>query len=141
MALPEIKQSVTEARLAELTLPQCGVWASEARKSALARVQQMGLPGRRDEYWKYTDPTRLTAPVATPAALFDPQESPVFGEVDRLKVVFVDGAFDPDASDELAMEHVEIDRLAEAGESDIHWAKDVYGVLEARGQDPVERPL
>ena len=24
---------------------------------------------------------------------------------------------------------------------DIHWAKEVYGVLEARGQTPVERPF
>jgi Fe-S cluster assembly protein SufD len=141
MALPERKQSVTEARLAELSLPQVGVWSSEARKAALARVQTMGLPGRRDEYWKYTDPTRLTAPVAAPAALFEPQETPVFGEVDRLKVVFVDGVFDAAASDDLAMEHVEIDRLAEASERDIHWAKDVYGVLEERGQTPVHRPL
>lgn len=141
MALPEIKQSVTEARLAELSLPEGGAWATEARKAALGRVQAMGLPGRRDEYWKYTDPTRLTAAVAKPASLFDPQESPVFGEVDRLKVVFVDGVFDADASDELAMEHVEIERLADASARDIHWAKDVYGVLEARGQDPVDRPL
>ena len=31
--------------------------------------------------------------------------------------------------------------LATAGGADIHWARDVYGVLEARGQVPVQRPL
>jgi Fe-S cluster assembly protein SufD len=36
---------------------------------------------------------------------------------------------------------VEIERLALAGGADIHWARDTYGVLEARGQKPVERPL
>ncbi|MGB3315978.1 MAG: Fe-S cluster assembly protein SufD, partial [Albidovulum sp.] len=36
---------------------------------------------------------------------------------------------------------VEISRLAEAGRADIHWAQDLYGVLEARGQNPVVRPL
>ncbi|WP_424967710.1 SufB/SufD family protein [Dinoroseobacter sp. S375] len=141
MALPQAKQTATEARLAGLTLPEGGAWASEARKSALARVEAMGLPGRRDEYWKYTNPTGLTAAEAPHAALFEPGETPIFDEMDRIKLVFVDGVFDAAASDDLSGEHVEIERLAEAQSTDIHWAKDVYGVLETRGQDPVERPL
>lgn len=141
MALPQAKQTATEARLAGLTLPEGGSWASEARKSALARVEAMGLPGRRDEYWKYTNPTGLTAAEAPHAALFEPGETPIFDEMDRIKLVFVDGVFDAAASDDLSGENVEIERLAEAQATDIHWAKDVYGVLETRGQDPVERPL
>jgi Fe-S cluster assembly protein SufD len=47
----------------------------------------------------------------------------------------------PIASDDLSLEGVEIERLAEDATKDIHWAKDLYGVLEARGQDPVQRPL
>ncbi|MEM8885111.1 MAG: hypothetical protein AAGD14_13665, partial [Planctomycetota bacterium] len=31
--------------------------------------------------------------------------------------------------------------LADALATDIHWAKDVFGVLETAGQDPVARPL
>lgn len=141
MALPQAKQTATDARLAMLSLPEGGAWATDARNAALARVQQMGLPGRRDEYWKYTDPTRLTDVAPSAAALFDPQEAPVFGAIDRIKIVFVDGAFDAEASDDLSGENVEIERLAQAQVADIHWAKDVYGVLEARGQDPVQRPL
>ena len=38
MALPELKQSTTEARLAALDLPEGGVWATEARKSALTAL-------------------------------------------------------------------------------------------------------
>ena len=45
------------------------------------------------------------------------------------------------ASDDLSLEGVSIERLSAAAEKDIHWAKDVYGVLEERGQTPVERPL
>ncbi|WP_424970251.1 SufB/SufD family protein [Dinoroseobacter sp. S76] len=141
MALPQAKQTATEARLAGLTLPEGGAWASEARKSALARVEAMGLPGRRDEYWKYTDPTRLVSADAPSASLFEPGETPIFDALDRIKLVFVDGVFDAAASDDLAGENVEIERLAEAQATDIHWAKDVYGVLETRGQDPVQRPL
>ena len=82
----------------------------------------------------------LVQPEAPAAAKFDPQEPPIFGEMDRLRIVFVDGVFDPEASDDLTLEDVRIDRLAEAN-SDIHWARDLYGALEAEGQEPVERPL
>ncbi|MFK7764057.1 MAG: Fe-S cluster assembly protein SufD [Roseobacter sp.] len=139
MAEPAVQQSTTDARLATLNMPEGG-WSATARKEALARVQSTGLPDRRDEYWKYTRPDTLTQAVAAPAALFDNAEAPIFGDVDRVNVVFVDGVFDAEASDDLTLEGVSIERLAEAS-SDIHWARDLYGVLEARGQDPVARPL
>ncbi|AHD09614.1 SufB/SufD family protein [Phaeobacter gallaeciensis] len=140
MALADRKQSETEARLATLTMPEGGCLA-EARKAALSRVQTLGLPGRRDEYWKYTRPDTLTSAEAPAAAVFDAGEAPMFSEFDRIKIVFVDGVFDADASDELAMEGISIDRIADICAKDIHWAKDLYGVLEARGQTPVARPL
>ena len=49
--------------------------------------------------------------------------------------------FDAEASDDLTMAGLEIERLADASATDIHWARDLYGALEARGQDPVERPF
>ncbi|MEL6840001.1 MAG: SufD family Fe-S cluster assembly protein [Pseudomonadota bacterium] len=141
MAVAQLKLDAAEARLAGVTLPQGAAWAHEARASALARVRQMGLPTRRDEYWKYTDPASLTAVEAPAAALFHNDEGPLFADVDRVRIVFVDGVFDPDASDDLSAEGVEIERLSDAMQADIHWVKDIYGVLEARGQKPVERPL
>ncbi|MEQ9693263.1 SufD family Fe-S cluster assembly protein [Shimia sp. SDUM112013] len=141
MALSQPKQDATEARLSAMTLPEGGAWLTEARGAALTRLREMGLPARRDEYWKYTRPDTLTASEVTPAAVFDHGESPVFGDIDRLKVVFVDGVFDPEQSDDLEGENLTIERLADVAASDIHWAKDLYGVLEAKGQDPVERPL
>ena len=140
MALPQAKLDATEARLAVLSLPTGG-WAEPARRDALSRVQATGLPGRRDEYWKYTRPDILNAPHATEAAIFDNDEAPMFDEIDRLKLVFVDGVFDADASDDLALDHVRIERLAQAGSADIHWARDLYGALELNGQTPVQRPL
>ncbi|APX14707.1 Fe-S cluster assembly protein SufD [Phaeobacter inhibens] len=140
MALADRKQSETEARLATLTMPEGGC-LTEARKAALSRVQTLGLPSRRDEYWKYTRPDTLTAAEAPRAAVFDAGEAPMFSEFDRIKIVFVDGVFDADASDELALEGISIDRIADICAKDIHWAKDLYGVLEARGQTPVARPL
>ena len=142
MALTQARLDATSARLASLRMPDSAAWAASARKDALERLNAMGLPERRDEYWRFTRPDTLNAVEVVPAAPHDSSdETPVFGEIDRLKVVFRDGAFDPAASDDLALEGLEIERLADASQRDIHWAKDIYGVLEARGQNPVQRPF
>ncbi len=136
----------TEARIAalggEAQAGAGGDWIRAARLDALSRLRAMGLPGRRDEYWRYTDPSSLNAPEAPEAAVFrDPDDTPPFSGIERLRIVFVDGVFDPEQSDDLAEEGLEISRLAEAAQADIHWARDLYGKLEARGQAPVPRPL
>jgi len=141
MALAKLKMDTTEARLADVVVPQGAAWGNAVRADAMTRVRQMGLPTKRDEYWKYTDPTSLTASGTPDAAIFVTDEAPLFSDVDRVKIVFVDGVFDAEASDDLTTEGVEIERLADAMDTDIHWAKDLYGVLEARGQTPVHRPL
>ncbi|SNR41411.1 SufB/SufD family protein [Puniceibacterium sediminis] len=139
MALPQTKQDLTEERIASLDLPSGG-WADVARADALARLRIMGLPTRRDEYWKYTRPDTLTQAETPKAAVFEAEDTPLFGAVDRLKVVFVDGVFDADASDDLTLEGLTIERLA-TSTVDIHWARDLYGKLETDGQTPVNRPL
>jgi Fe-S cluster assembly protein SufD len=134
------RAAATEARLAAADLPK-GRFTAAARADALARFRAMGLPGRRDEYWRYTDPAALNAPAAPAAQAFDPQEEHVFATTDRVELVFVDGAFDAAQSDDPALAGVEIALLSDADRADIHWARDLYGVLEARGQEPVPRPF
>ena len=139
MALPQAKYDALTARIAGLSLPREG-WLGAARAEALARLSAMGLPGKRDEYWRYTDPTDLIQSEAPKAALFDAgDEPPAFDAIDRITLVFTDGVFDAAASDDPALAGVEITRLGEV--PDLHWARDLYGVLEARGQTPVQRPL
>lgn len=129
-----------EARLAALPRPSGGpAWLRAAREAAEARLAGMGLPGRRDEYWRFTDPARLNAAAPLPAPRFEIGERPVFDEVARLRIVFVDGVLHPGRSDPLALEHVEITPLAEA--TDLHWAASLYGVLEEEGGRPVPRPF
>ena len=136
------KLETTAERLASVRLPESGQWLRRAREAALARLREQGLPDRRDEYWKFTNPASLVEAEVQPAKLFEiKDETIVFDAVDRLKIVFVDGVFDADASDDLTSEGLEIVRLAEAGSRDIHWVQDLYGALEAEGQDPVARPL
>ncbi len=140
MALPQAKQTVTEERLAALSMPDAGC-TRKAREAAIARVRAMGLPSRRDEYWKYTRPDTLVSAEAPSAALFKTDEPALFHALDRLKIVFIDGVFSPEESDDLSLEGVTIDRLEDICCKDIHWAKELYGVLEAKGQNPVPRPL
>ncbi len=130
-----------QARLDALALPWGG-FSAAARADALARLREMGLPGPRDEYWRYTDPRPFNAPDPQPIPIErNAPDSPLFSDLDRLKLVFVDGAFDAAASDELALEGIEIQTLAQADRSGDHWAADLYGVLEAAGQKPVKRPF
>jgi len=141
MALAQGRHDATEARLATLRAPSGAGWAQVARGDALARLRATGLPERRDEYWKYTRPDRLTSADAPRAAIFDTDETPLYDDIDRLRIVFVDGVFDADASDDLSLAGIEIERLGTATSADIHWVRDLYGVLETRGQTPVARPL
>ena len=140
MALDDRRQSATEERLSAMEVPNVGCTA-QAREQALGRVRGMGLPQGRDEYWKFTKPDTLVQSAAPRASIFEDDESPVFDGVDRLKIVFVDGIYSSDLSDDLSLEGVQIDRLEDVCCTDDHWAEDLYGTLEARGQEPVARPL
>jgi len=142
MALPRQKEAALAARLGGLAPQAAAGWLAGAQRAAQARLLAMGLPTRRDEYWRYTDPASLVAPDPAAAARLDAgDEAPVFGAIERLRIVFVDGVFDAAASDDLALAGVEIDRLAEVGGRTAHWAAESYGRLEAQGQLPVARPF
>ncbi len=137
------QQKPEAERLAGLRAP-AGVPAGldAPRAAALARFVAMGLPGRRDEYWRWTDPAALNAAQCPSARVFDASdEAPVFDAVDRLRIVFVDGVFDASASDALALEGIEVTRLGAVGASPGHWSEALYGTLEAAGQAPVARPF
>ena len=137
MGLVQAKQDELATRLATLVLP---TGLDCARADAFARLMTMGLPGRRDEYWRYTDAATLNDATAAKSAVFDASDdSPVFGAIDRLKLVFVDGVFDEAASDAPELAGVRIERLAAAGPG--HWTEAFYGTLEQAGQRPVARPL
>lgn len=125
-----------EARLAALSLPAT---LAEARADALARLRAMGLPGRRDEYWRYTDPRPFNAARPEDKPIGADAASVLFADLDCLRLVFVDGVFDAAASDPLALDGAEITPLSQA--ADGHWAADLYGQLEAAGQSPVQRPF
>jgi len=142
-ALSQTRSDTTGERLASLEMPgDQAAWAAAAREDALSRLRDAGLPDRRDEYWKFTRPDTLVQARPPLASVFDDSdEAPLFDAVDRLKIVFVDGVFDADLSDDPAEAGLEIELLSDVTRTDIHWARDLYGRLEENGQDPVRRPL
>ncbi len=142
MAVPALKLDGAQALLASRPEPAGeALWARTARAAAARRLAERGAPVRRDEYWRYTDPASLTARPAAPAAVLEDEGAAVFDGIDALKLVFVDGVYAAELSDAAAVAGIEIQPLAEALATDIHWAREIFGVLEGRGQDPVDRPL
>lgn len=121
--------------------PNGATWANNIRSEALVAFNDFGVPTKRDEYWKYTNPQKLTMIPTEPAALFSNDEPPMFESIDRVKIIFVDGILDLSQSDDLILEGATIETLVDATSKDIHWAKDLFGSLEKNGQKPVKRPL
>ena len=76
-----------KTRLDSISLPYGG-WTAEARAAALARLQSQGLPGRRDEYWRYTRPDTMTAATAPTAVPERHDEDGVFDHLDALKIAW-----------------------------------------------------
>ncbi|MEM9716434.1 MAG: SufD family Fe-S cluster assembly protein [Pseudomonadota bacterium] len=137
MALPKAKLDAAEALLAAYSKPEGTAWFSNAVSHAEQRLLDMGGPIKRDEYWKYTDPSSLVATSNDKA--FQATSSDLSVAVDNADAVLMEnGQIDGDIPQ---IAGCEIDTISKARAADIHWAKDLYGQLEAEGQKPVHRPL
>ncbi len=75
----------------------------EWRRTAIDRLQQLSFPRRKDEEWKYTPVTRIVSPtysVPPQAKLTKEQlEQTQVKNLDALRLVFVNGQFQPEISD------------------------------------------
>jgi len=137
------KRMAAEGLLSALRHPdgEAG-WARDARARARTRLLESGAPARRDEYWKYTDPARLTAPLA-PSEAAEGKGTPApfdFGVPARL-MRFVNGRARPDLSVGAVQDGLAAIPLRDALTADIGMARELFGVLEAAGQEKVARPL
>jgi Fe-S cluster assembly protein SufD len=141
--LQDQKRKAAEALLSALPLPQGEAgWAREVRARARARLLEAGAPVRRDEYWKYTDPAPLTAPLRVATAEGEGAEvADPFAAIDAASARFVNGRFRKDLSDLSAGSGVAVATLAETLAQDISIARELYGRLETAGQEKVARPL
>ncbi|MFW5683137.1 MAG: Fe-S cluster assembly protein SufD, partial [Phycisphaeraceae bacterium] len=81
-------------------------WLGSVRDQAIAKANELGLPTRKQEEWRYTNPKRIVeAAYASPVRDIEPDAAAVQPlDLDHAaRLVFIDGAFAPDAS--------ELDRL------------------------------
>ncbi len=143
LAAQDQKRRAAEALLSALPMPQGEAgWAREVRARARARLLDAGAPARRDEYWKYTDPAPLTAPLRSATA---EDEGAAAGSsldaVDAATARFVNGRLRKDLSDLSAGAGVAIATLDETLAQDISIARELFGALETAGQQKVARPL
>ena len=139
MGLPKAKSDLTDSFLDLVPVTEGSSWLALARREARARVAEMGLPVARDEYWRFTKPQGFTD--VEPSFGTKTSRNTQFDGQKAVTLTFVDGVFAPDQSDDLALEGAKVELLSVAGEVDIHWSQDLFGSLEARSQNPVERPL
>lgn len=140
-ALADQKRLAAEALLSALPVPmEEASWAHDTRARARTRLLDAGAPIKRDEYWRYTDPSALTTPLALSEASEEAPAPSGFG-ADAIQVRFVNGRFRADLSDALTLDGAAIALLGDTLKQDISIARELYGNLEAAGQEKVSRPL
>jgi Fe-S cluster assembly protein SufD len=124
----QAKRDAAEAALAATPAPagEAG-WARDARQAAEARLREAGAPARRDEYWKYTDPTALLEPPSVDSA------ADAFAGVETVALRV--------GADAPQIQGAAIATLGDALAADLGWQRELFGALEAAGQEKVARPL
>ena len=121
---PEDKRDLRQA-LFERFAEQCPGpgWLLPMRKAAMARFAESGFPTTQDEDWRFTDVTPIRElafkPVheapADAAALSEIRKRSLLDGLDALCLVFVDGVFVPELSDNLVEDSgVYVDNLQQA---------------------------
>ncbi|MEO0820363.1 MAG: SufD family Fe-S cluster assembly protein [Pseudomonadota bacterium] len=139
----DASRKTAESLLSALPLPEAEAgWAREVRAAARARLLEAGAPGRRDEYWRFTEPSRLTAPLAPADEAVAPGPAPAaFADIEARRLRFVNGRFRADLSDEPAQDGLAVATLQDVLRQDITIARELFGRLEAAGNEKVARPL
>ena len=115
-----------------------GQWIENARLSAAKRVEDQGLPKRRDEYWNYTKPDaflqKKIGKDSVKNKIFD-----IFSSDLSTIINYKDGVLKEKILP--VIPGCSIESLQDAAKLDAHWAGAVFGVLEAAGQIPVKRSM
>jgi Fe-S cluster assembly protein SufD len=98
-------------------------WLLNLRKGGMARFAEIGFPTLKDEDWRFTNVTPIARLPFTPAFEASPEAALDvkhfnFGNLDVIRLVFVNGHFSPPLSTLAKAEGVRIESLARVLESD-----------------------
>ncbi len=128
---------------AEAALPSAD-WLK--RKQALAAFNELGLPHRRIEAWKYTDLRNLVDgayPAQTDVTLVDVEQvqelaaRSIFTSIDRATAVFVDGRFRSELSSLPEGGAIEVLSLSDSLADAPSWVSDNIGAVVPQSDDAV----
>ena len=111
-----------------------GDWLAAARRRASSRLRDAGLPKRRDEYWKYTDPGQFHGGGAGGGrATAGPAHPDGTGITATINNGWLSGVPHPGSG------VPEIVSLGDAAGCAAHWGRSLYGELEADAHQVVAR--
>ena len=144
MAVPALKLDGAEALLAAWPEParrgRLGERRPGARRPPARRARRAGAPRRILPLHRPGEPDRPAGDRRRRCS--PPRRRRSSTASTRVRLVFVDGVFAPDKSDAAVVDgRRDHSRSPRCCATDIHWARDLFGPLEADGQTPVDRPL
>ena len=108
MSLSQKLSDDLNQRILPLTLPKNN---NKKRCEALKRIKAMGLPSRRDEYWKYTNPRLFNDLFSNKNHVLGSDDKLNFDSIGCFKLIFNDGVFDQSSSDSLEGEELELTQI------------------------------
>ena len=113
-------------------------WLPAARSEAETRSEAAGLPARRDEYWKFTDPGVMLGRRRQISELL----YSVPALLDGAAAVLCDhGKFQLPDEEQLESQGVTVQTLPDAAQSGSSAASEIYGMLEAAAHETAPRGL
>lgn len=126
------------ARATALTSGQAQ-WLSKAQNQAAERLRVVGVPARRDEYWKYTDPNGILN--FCPQATKNKYKMPSLVDNDAIDILSNGHGFDLSNNGNGIAQGVTIHNLLDAAAAESLAACELYGKLESQSHGIIPRGM
>ena len=122
-------------------LSQLNINTDHARIKAGERFLQLGIPLKKDEYWKFCSPEKFTAKDIITQTDFSQSTFDIIKSVEEINIYFVDGVLDESLSNLTFDSDLEVISMADKSKIGLGWVQELYGELEACGQKRTRRAL
>ena len=116
-------------------------WLGKRRKESEKRFLKEGIPLSFDEEWRLSNPGHFNKVIPGTDETNQTAVPSPFEEVEKIRLVFVDGVFSKDSSDYSNVDGMELTSLDELGSENNHWSMNIFGKIEKESQIISKRPL